>query len=59
MKYDIELLARARDYCDMTIDDIMTQDEGRYEIEAKRSLSKAIIEINNAIDLLTFYNAEE
>lgn len=59
MKYDIELLARARDYCDMTIDDIMTQDEGRYEIEAKRSLSKAIIEINNAIDLLTFYNAEQ
>jgi delta 1-pyrroline-5-carboxylate dehydrogenase len=59
MKYDFELLERARDYCDMTIDDIMTQDEGRYEIEAKRSLSKAIIEINNAIDLLTFYNAEE
>jgi delta 1-pyrroline-5-carboxylate dehydrogenase len=59
MKYDIELLTRARDYCDMTIDDIMAQDAGHYETEAKRSLSKAIIEINNAIDLLTFYNAEE
>lgn len=58
MKYDIELLVRAQDYCDMTIDDIMTQDEGHYENEAKRSLSKAIAEINNAIDLLVSYNAE-
>jgi delta 1-pyrroline-5-carboxylate dehydrogenase len=59
MKYDIELLVRARDYCDMTIDDIMTQDAGHYETEAKRSLNKAITEINNAIDLLVFYNAEQ
>ena len=59
MKYDIELLIRARDYCDMTIDDIMTQDAGHYENEAHRSLSKAIIEINNAIELLGFYNAEQ
>jgi len=59
MKYDFELLERARDYCDMTIDDIMEQDAGHYEIEAKRSLNKAITEINNAIDLLVFYNAEQ
>jgi len=59
MEYDTELLFRARDYCDMTIDDIMTQDAGHYEIEAKRSLNKAMTEINNAIDLLTFYNAEQ
>ena len=59
MKYDIELLIRARDYCDMTIDDIIAQDAGHYEIEAKRSLNKAITEINNAIDLLVFYNAEQ
>lgn len=59
MKYDFELLERARDYCDMAIDDIMTQDAGRYETEAKRSLNKAIIEINNAIKLLGFYNAEQ
>ena len=58
MKYDIELLTRAQDYCNMIIDDIMTQDTGHYETEAKRSLNKAIVEISNAIDLLTFYNAE-
>ena len=59
MKYDNELLIRARDYCDMVIDDIMTQDAGHYEIEAKRSLNKAMIEINNAIELLGYYNAEQ
>ena len=59
MKYDNELLIRAKDYCDMIIDDIMTQDAGHYENEAKRSLNKAIIEIDNAIKLLGYYNAEQ
>lgn len=60
MKYELELLFRARDYCDMTIHDIESRDKNnRYENEARRSLYKAINEINNAIDVLVFFNAEQ
>lgn len=56
MKDNIELLLRARDYCDMVIDEIEKRNQndeaGRTDIEARRELGYAWKAITKAINLL-------
>lgn len=55
MKDNIELLLRARDYCDMVIDeidDLDSRDEAGGGIEARRALVSACMAIEEALKLL-------
>lgn len=56
MKDNIELLLRARDYCDMVIDGIDSLDHGdeteRAEMMARRELVSACMAIEEALKLL-------
>ena len=53
MKDNIELLLRARDYCDMVIDEIDNNDDaGETGIEVRRELVSACMTIERAIELL-------
>lgn len=52
MKDNIELLSRARDYCDMVVDEIDNLDQGDAEIEVKRKLVSACMAIEEAIELI-------
>lgn len=55
MKDNIELLLRARDYCDMVIDeidDLNSKDEAEKVMEVRRTLVSACMAIEEAIELL-------
>lgn len=52
MKDNIELLLRARDYCDMVIDGIDNLGQDDAKMEVRRKLVSACMAIEEALELL-------